>query len=277
MRTREESLNQFCKAVDGIIESKYLFANSGIYDVITVINSSKLLSDLFKYFTDGFDFYETYVNCLVNDGETKSFEMPVRDTDVLAFVYSLLREINYNRFQLADMLDYFTPDKNYEAGYKAFCQTVILPFKSFTYQIGMQVINSVQIVGEGEVEPKTSISTEDSVSDDVNEVSSNPVTHSNDAYSEPVLNNGDKVVFQRNIFRLLELDKLAIVQSHISRDDKEELIYVLDSFNKYLLEGDVEKIGLAYQVYYYALRSYKKIKTNLKAITEILVEKNILG
>ena len=86
----------------------------------------------------------------------------------------------------------------------------------------------------------------------------------------------NKVEFQRTIYRLLDLDKLAIIQSHTSRDEKEELIYVLDNFCSYLHGGDKEKIWLSYQIYYYALRNYKKIKTNLKDITEILIEKNIL-
>ena len=285
MRTREESLNNFCRAVDGLMESKYLFANSGIYDIITVINSSKLLSDLFKYFTDGFDFYETYARCLTDVNGVKTFVLPARDTDVLAFVYSLLREINFNKFQLADLLDYLGTDKNYEAGYRAFCQTVLLPFKSFTYQIGMQIINSVQLVGEGETASDFSVEfAEQAVAVEQKGVNQPEISVQNNTENveteisvQSNVNQSNKVTFQRNIYRLIDLDKLAIIQSHTSRDDKEELIYVLESLNKYLLEGDAEKIGLAYQVYYYALRPYKKIKTNIKAITEILVEKNVLG
>ena len=232
---------------------------------------------MFKYFTEGFDFYQTYLNCLSEEDGVKTFEMPVRDTDVLAFVYSLLREINFNKFQLTDMLDYFTNDKNYDVGYKAFCQAVILPFKSFTYQIGMQVINNVQIVEEVEAS-----SSSDEVKIQPSKNVENIVVNTEEdlavegAKTDISKGNG-KITLQRNIYRLIDLDRLAIIQSHISRDDKEELIYVLESFNKYLLEGDVEKIGLAYQVYYYALRPYKKIKTNIKSITEILVENNILG
>ena len=40
MRTREESLNNFIKLVDELISSKYLFANSKIFDVITAINET---------------------------------------------------------------------------------------------------------------------------------------------------------------------------------------------------------------------------------------------
>ena len=273
MRTREESLNKFCRAVDGLMESKYLFANSGVFDVITAINSSKLLSDLFKYFTEDFDFYETYARCLTEVNGVKNFVLPVRDTDVIAFVYSLLREINFNKFQLADLLDFLSVDKNYEAGYRVFCQNVLLPFKSFTYQIGMQIINSVQLVGEGQTVSDFSVDyAEQAVALDQTETATPIETVSASQNQETATEtqtvvenekNGNKIIFQRNIYRLIDLDKLAIIQSHTSKDDKEELIYVLESLNKYLMEGDAEKIGLAYQVYYYALRPYKKIKTNI--------------
>ena len=290
MRTREESLNNFCRAVDGLMESKYLFANSGVYDVITVINSSKLLSDLFKYFTEDFNFYETYARCCVNENGVKSFNLPARNTDVIAFVYCLLREINYSRFQLSDMLEYFGVDKNYEACYMSFCKTVLAPFRSYTYQIGMQIINSVQFPGEGEeveeivpvvvekpqpvVEPVNVVNEVE----ELNAVSSNEEvaiqSEANAVYHVQPIN---KVTFSRTIYRLLDLDKLAITQSHTSRDDKEELIYVLELFNKKLLEGDAEKICLAYYAYYFALRPYKKIKSNIREITDILLEMKILG
>ena len=327
MRTREESLNSFCRAVDGLSESKYLFANTGIYEVITVINSSKLLSDLFKYFTEDFDFYDVLTKCLVENDGVKSFVLPARNTDVIAFVYLLLREINYNKFQLSDLLDYMNAGKNYEAGYKNFCKAVLLPFRSYTYQIGMQLINSVQFPGEGEttddetdvdtnVKPNivnpvintnvvttdedttitttattTTVTTEETttsttsgvnqtnVINNVNNGGGNVTTgeETTTVTTSNAVNNTQKITFQRNIYRLLELDKLAITQSHTSREDKEELIYVLEIFTKKLNEGDKEKISLAYLAYYYALRPYKKIKTNLKDITDILLSMGVLG
>lgn len=315
MRTREESLNNFCRALDGLIASKYLFANSGVFDVITIINSSKLLSDLFKYFTDGFDFYDTLSRCATEENGVKTFTLPARNTDVMAFVYSLLREINYNRFQLSDLLDYMGAGKNYEAAYKNFCQIVLLPFRSYTYQVGMQVINSVQVPGESlaqnegkdDFQPEsmptesvpeqqfierneaptnvlneTVINEQSDISkrNDVsveNEVQGN-LSDSNDAERHNQTQaHTHKIVFQRTIYRLLELDRLAITQSHSSHEDKEDLLYVLDIFNDKLYEGDKEKITLAYLAYYHALRPYKKIKSNLKGITDILLEMGILG
>lgn len=323
MRTREESLNNFCRAVDKLSESKYLFANASIFEVITVINSSKLLSDLFKYFTDDFDFYDVLTRCCIDNDGVKSFALPARNTDVVAFVYLLLREINYGKFQLADLLDYMNAGKNYEAAYKNFCKIIIEPFRSYTYQIGMQLINSVQFPGEGEVggddEAETATATVKPVvvnplitaadegreeTADANEtpnvevgetyteqqsqrvsqnVATNRVAESENVASTSTA-KGDvmgeaakKLVFPRAIYRLLELDKLAITQSHVSREDKEELIYVLEVFTTKLNEGDKEKISLAYLAYYYALRPYKKIKTNLKDITDILLNMEVLG
>ena len=63
MRTREESLNNFTKLVGDLIETNYLLANSKIFEVITAVNTSKLLTETFKYFTDGFNFEEVLTNC----------------------------------------------------------------------------------------------------------------------------------------------------------------------------------------------------------------------
>ena len=290
MRTREESLNNFCRAVDALIDSKYLFANKGIHEIITVINSSKLLSDLFKYFTEGFNFYDTYVKCVKDVNGEKSFELPTKNTEVIAFVYSLLLEINYAKFQLADFLEYMSLGRNYEANYKTFCQNLLIPFKSYTYQIGMQVINSVKLVGENDFNVDNAeqivasneqiiVQAVEPIQQDVVEQAVEAPTNKPNSQTQTVINQAvvkPKVEFQRTLFRLLELDKLAITQSHVSKEDKEELIYVLSNLNRYLLEGDAEKIALSYMVYYYALKPYKKIKTNIKDITEILVNKKIL-
>ena len=88
MRTREQSLNNFIKLCDELISSKYLFANSKVFDVITAINSSKLLSDLFSYFTEDYDFQSALVESFYDKGDEKCFSLPVKKTDVLAFVYS---------------------------------------------------------------------------------------------------------------------------------------------------------------------------------------------
>ena len=73
MRTREESLNSFIKLVDELIASKYLFANSKVFEVTTAINSSKLLSDIFNYFSDGYDFQSALIDSFVQRGDEKYF------------------------------------------------------------------------------------------------------------------------------------------------------------------------------------------------------------
>ena len=78
------------------------------------------------------------------------------------------------------------------------------------------------------------------------------------------------------LIRLLDLDRLSIKQSRQKNEEKEELLYVLDVFSKEIKNGDASKIKLSYLAYYYALRPYRKIQSNLKEITEILMEGEII-
>lgn len=263
MRTREESLNNFIKLIDELISSKYLFANSKIFDVITAINSSKLLSDVFSYFADGYDFQSALIESFYDKGDEKCFNLPVKNTDVLAFVYSLLREINYKNLQLTDLLDYFDGGKNYEVAYKNFAKTVLLPFKSYAYQIGIQMINSTQSKEEA-------LLTQKLVEEEPLEIN-----------TAKAIENAVEVVgnFENNIktiLRLLDLDRLAVKESRLSGADTQELIYVIDRFEEKLKEKDREKISLIYLAYLYAVRPFKKLKTNVKRITELLIEEKIV-
>ncbi len=262
MRTREESLNNFIKICDELISSRYLFANSKVFDLITLINSSKLLSDTFNYFIDGYDFQSALIDAFRQSGSDKFFVLPEKNTDVLAFVFSLLREINYKNLQLTDLLDYFEGGKNYEISYKNFAKNVLLPFKSYAYQIGIQMINSTQTKEEALITQKP--------------IEEEPLQLIN----KKIENAVEKVSSFENtlatIIRILDLDRLAVKESRLSSADTQELLYVIDVFENKLKEKDKEKISLSYLAYLYAVRPFKKLKTNVRRITELLIEENII-
>ena len=263
MRTREESLNNFSKICDELISSKYLFANSKVFDLITLVNSSKLLSDTFNYFLDGFDFQSALENAFCFENGERRFVLPEKNTDVLAFVFSLLREINYKTVQLTDLLDYFEGGKNYEVSYQNFAKAVILPFKLYAYQIGMQMINNTQ--SEEEI-----IATKTAQEKEVQE----PVFKSEVESAILGVSTFENAV--ATIIRILDLDRLAVKESRLSSADTQELLYVINIFENKLKEKDKEKISLAYLAYLYAIRPFKKLKTNVKRITELLIEEKVI-
>ena len=265
MKTREESLNNFINLLDELIKSRYLFANSKIFEVITQINSSKLLSQTFNYFTTGYDFNSALVEAFNDVDGRKYFELPVKNTDVLAFVYSLLREINYKNLQLTDLLDYFDSTKNYENAFKNFANAVLVPFKSYIYQIGVQMINVTQ-TGEEALINKSGIE-EEPLNQPINDKQIIVKAVENATAFENSL---------ATIIRLLDLDRLAVQESRLSSSDTHELIYLLDLFEEKIREKDKEKIRLIYLAYVYAVRPFKKLKTNVKRITEIMMEEKII-
>lgn len=259
MKTREESLNNFCNLMDKLINSKYLLASSGIYEVLASINSSKLLSDMFSYFSDGFDFEESLTSAFYIEGEERHFVLPSNTADMLAFVYIVLKEINNKNLQLSDILDFFEGGKNYDVSYQNFSKEMLYPFKLYAYQVGLQMIN-----GTKDSEEISSYKSEEAPSQEKVEEKPNSAVESN------------KTDDYATLRRLIDLDKLAISQSRLSDDEKEELRYVLDVFEEEIKGGDKDKMKLSYLAYYYALRPLKKVKTNVKAITEIFIKAELL-
>ena len=262
MRTREESLNNFIELVDELISSKYLFANSKVFEVITAINSSKLLSDAFNYFVDGYDFQSALIESFIDEGEQRKFILPVKNTDVLAFTYSLLREVNYKNIQLTDLLDYFDDNKNYDLAYQNFAKIVLVPFKSYVYQIAIQMINSTQSPEEASALGKT--------------VEEEPLEYEEGVKVEQQEKPSSYENALATLVRLLDLDRLAVRGSRLSSSDVQELMYLIDLFEEKIREKDSEKISLIYLAYLYAVRPFKKLKTNIKRITEVLMEEKVI-
>ncbi len=256
MRTREQSLNEFLTVVDGLINSKYLFAGAKIFEVLKTINSSKILSDTFSYFVDGFDFEGILSDALVENEEGRFFILPEKNTDAITLVYLLLREINNKNAQLTDLLDYFNGVKNYDLAFKNFANEVLIPFRNYTYEIGLSLIGKT-------------------------ETQYTPINEENN--SETITENAfdikeDKPLINPNttLLRLLDLDRLSIKQSRLKEEEKEELLYVLDVFSTEIKGGDADKVRLAYLAYHYAIRPYRKLPTNIKEITEILMEEKVI-
>lgn len=257
MKTREESLNNFCNLIDNLASTKYLLVSSKIFDVITYVNSSKLLTDMFEYFSNGFNFEEVLTKCFCMEDGNRFFVLPSSNTDAIALIYLLLKEMNNKRLQLTDLLDFFDGGKNYEISYSNFAKDVLVPFKSYVYQIGMQIINSTKDC-ETEVETKSQ--------EEVTFVNTSEV-------KEPFNENSSDYATLR---RLLDLDRLSIIQSRLSDADKEELEYVLKLFEDELKGFCQEKIKLSYLAYYYCMRPFKKVKNNLREIAEILIRQQLL-
>lgn len=268
MKTRETAITKFKDGVDDIAASRYLFASAKIFDLIAIINSSKILSEIFAYFTDGFDLYDALVKTFEVDGQNKIFNPPEDDATLIAFVYLLLNEINYKNIQLTDLLDYMDAGKNYELAYKNFANKLLIPFKNAVLEVAKKMISA-----DGGF-------TSDERAAESTPANAQPVPEFNENALPPksaaAESSAQTIPLPLKITRLIELDKLAINQSKLASDDKEELLYVLSTFKNYVDGGDPEKIKLSYLAYYYAFKPFKKIKNNLKAITDILYMNGVL-
>ena len=265
MRTREQSLNNFSSLLDELISSNYLIAGSKLNSVINAVNNSKLLSDVFDYFCDGFDYEKELSSAFSLAYEKEGFKMPENPTVAIALVYLLLREIAYKRVQFTVILDCFCQDSNYDDGYHNFAQKVLVPFKELVYQLGMQIIANTQDESQVVVTNQPAVESAKSAIESAKSVEES-------AKSIEI----EEKFTNLTLLRLIDLDKLAVTQSKISKENVEELLYVLDIFAQKVEEGSSEKIKLSYLAYYYALLPYKKIKSNVKSVTKILMDEKII-
>lgn len=258
MRTREESIEAFISSIDNLKDKKYLFASSGLFAVSAAINSSRILTEIFEYFSDNLNFYVVYQECFVNENGAKSFKMPSNKTVALAFIFSILNQINHKDVVFTDLLDYFLDGKNYDVAYNNFYETVLVPFKEYTCQVVDNMIknlskNSDDGLGENAMLEPLDANEVDVTIDDI----------------RPIKNTS-------KLLRLADLDALTISQSKLSDDDKEEMNFVLNTFVKELKGGDVDKIRLAFIAYNYCMKYYKKVKSNVEQMTKILYENGVL-
>lgn len=84
MSTINESLAKFKEKTDALVNSKYLFAEREISEVLKVIAGSRMLYELFEYVTDGFD-YETFKSVCFSKGN--AVKLPKKDEDLLALCF----------------------------------------------------------------------------------------------------------------------------------------------------------------------------------------------
>ncbi len=265
MKSREQSLNEFCYAIDELQNVEYLLADVKLLKVTNAISNSKLLTDEMNYFCEDFDFHANFQNCFKIDGGVKHFVLPEKNTDAIAFVYLLIREIVYKRIEFTAVLDYFGGNKNYEDAYLRFIRDAIMPFRACVYQATMQVIQATskaEEVGSKIETVEVSVKEEEPENPQVEQITNNKVDFKNQ---------------ELTLLRLLDLDKLAINQSRASEDEKKDLYYVHELFVEQIKNGDAEKIKLSYLAYYYAMNSLKKVVLNIKDITKILADIGVLN
>jgi hypothetical protein len=133
--SKREELDLFLTRADEFIESKYILADVKIINLLKSIASSDTLIAIFKNCLDGFDYEKATKTYLVANkylsGDKGEFVLPSTSRELLAFIFNLLVDIDAKRIDFSGFIKrYFYEDGSFSAGYSAFINAMIKPFKN---------------------------------------------------------------------------------------------------------------------------------------------------
>ena len=142
---KNAELALFIERADELIESKYIIADIKIVGLLKAIAASDTLIAIFKNCMTGFDYVAAQKKYLVKSkylAEGKGeFVLPSSSRDLLAFIFSVLVDIDAKRIDFAQFINkYFYEDGSCSAGYTAFLNSMIKPFKNTVKMLMESVI-----------------------------------------------------------------------------------------------------------------------------------------
>lgn len=248
--TIREQLEAFSIKADELIGSQYIIADVKIAGLLKVIASSDSLLALFKNCLTDFDYGMAKKNYLVKSqflAEDKGeFVLPPNSRELLAFVFSLLVDIDANRIVFSDLLNkYFFSYGSLTSSYGAFINTVIKPFK-----------NSVKILMEDVIEGK--------IQDPIEALVEEEKRKQREQEEAVIRAQKDKELSEKAygesikaIREILLLDKKKVKDSKLKDAIKEEIILVIDMLANVIESEDKDAINYAFIAYKYVAKCKK--------------------
>lgn len=257
MSTANESLAKFKEKTDALINSKYLFAEREISEVLKVIAGSRMLYELFEYVTDGFD-YETFKSFCFSKGNP--VKLPGRDEDLLALCFLLLVEVDGGKISLDEFCDeYFPSGGSAQGKFAAFVLAVVIPFELATEKAVKKLIEEQNAEkSEPEKEP-----TEKSAK----------FEPENTTAGEEATENPEKQV--ENKVKQSGYDFIRNARANVKAradrkraDAAEEATYILDSLERALKKRDFETVTIAFVALKYFAAAERKFKINVEEVSD---------
>ncbi len=133
--TKREELDLFMERAQDLINAKFIVAEVKIAGLLKSIAASDTLLALFKNCLKDFDYEKAKKTYLVKNkylpGDKGEFVLPSNARDLLAFIFTVLFEIDSQKITLGEFINkYFFEDGSYSSGYSAFVTAMIKPFKN---------------------------------------------------------------------------------------------------------------------------------------------------
>jgi len=257
---KREELDLFLERANELIDSTYILADVKIAGLLKSIASSDTMVAIFKNCLSGFDYYGAQKKYLVPSKYVKDkgeFLLPQNSRELLAFIFTLLADIDGNRTSLGDFINkYFFEDGSFASGYSAFTNAVIKPFK-----------NSVKMLMESVIEGKLQdpveaiVEKEEKLAKEKEESERNKIKEQE--LSKKAYGNSIKTVKE-----LLFADKQKIKNSKLLVVDKKDMTLVVDMLANVIESEDKDAIEYAFVAYKYLAKSKKcMFRGRIKALS----------
>lgn len=247
--TKREELEIFIERADELINSKYILADIKIVNLLKSIAVSDTLLALFKNCLTDFDYYAAKKKYLVKNPylseEKGQFVLPPNSRELIAFVFNVLMDIDSKRINLGDFLDkYFYEDGSSYAGYSAFVNGMIKPFR-----------NAVAILMEKVIEGKLQDPVEALTEEEEKKAKQREQEELN-ARKEKELS---KKIYGESIKKLktiLLADKKKVKESGLDDKVKSEIVLVIDMLANVIESDDKDAIEYAFISYKYVAKAH---------------------
>ncbi len=247
---KNAELALFLAKADELIDSKYIIADIKIVGLLKAIAASDTLIAIFKNCLTGFDYAAAQKKYLVKSrylAEGKGeFILPPSSRELLAFIFSVLVDIDAKKIDFSQFINkYFYEDGSFSAGYTAFLNSMIKPFKNSVKMLMESVI-------DGKLQDPVEAFTEEeerrvALENAAAEEKRKEKELSEKAYGESV----------KAIRKILLSDKTKVKKSKLKADVKEEFTLIIDTFANSIDTCDKDGIIYAFLAYKYAVKSKK--------------------
>lgn len=263
--SKREELDSFLARADEFIESKYILADIKIVNLLKSIASSDTLIAIFKNCLDGFDYEKATAEYLVKSkylsGDKGEFILPSTSRELLAFIFNLLVDIDAKRIDFSGFIKrYFFEDGSFSAGYSAFINSMIKPFK-----------NSVKMLMESVIEGKLQDPVEALTEEENRKLNEEKEKEEKERKEKELLSKiyGASVKDGKDL--LLNI-KQKVKASKLDAKEKESLVLVIDMLANTLDSEDKDAITYAFVSFTYAKKAHKLLLRKYKKVSECVKE-----
>jgi len=248
--TKREELSLFLERCDELIDSKYIIADIKLANMLKAVASSETLLALFKNCLVDFDYEQAQKKYLVKSpylsADKGEFVLPPNSREILAFIFSLLVEIDAKNIDLSTFINkYFYAHGSFSSGYDAFITGMIKPFKNTVKMIVESVLDGkIQDPIEALIEQEKRLERESQEKEE-------------QARKEKEFLKKTYGLSIKQIKELLLSDKQKIKSKKFEEDKKEEIFLIIDMLASVIESEDKDAIIYAFVAYKYLAKSHK--------------------